>query len=298
MNTMFFSPLNYDEPLFRPPAEANSLIFQVTIGCSWNNCAFCEMYTMKKFRVRDLDDLKKEIKETSGYFPDTRKFFIADGNAMVLPAQKLMVVIKCIDENFSKIQRISAYALPKDILSKSDKELQSLQKAGLKLLYIGIETGDDDLLKAVNKRETYNSTLEGINKAHEAGIDTSLMIINGLGGSKYSMKHAENSAKIINLIQPKYLSLLTLILPRGLDHYKRRFKGEFVPLDLKGLLEEVKVFIFKTELKNTIFRTDHISNYLVLKGILSRDKLKILDQIDKALDKCTNIPFDYSRNSL
>ena len=295
---MFFSPLNYDEPLFRPPAEANSLIFQLTVGCSWNRCAFCEMYTMKEFRVRDLDDVKKEIKETSKYFPEIRKFFIADGNSMVLPARKLMDIINCISKNFNRIQRISAYALPTDILSKSDKELQSLKEAGLKILYIGIESGDDDLLKAVNKRETYNSTLDGINKAHNAGIETSVMIINGLGGLKYTVKHAENSAKIVSMLQPKYLSLLTLILPLGLDHYIKRFKGDFIPLDLKGLLKEVKVFIQNTKLKNTIFRTDHISNYLVLKGILSRDKQKILAEIDKTLEKAVNIPFDYSMNTM
>jgi radical SAM superfamily enzyme YgiQ (UPF0313 family) len=295
---MFFSPLSYEEPLFRPPAEANSLIFQLTVGCSWNKCSFCEMYTMKKFRVRDLDDVKNEIKEASGYFPEIRKFFIADGNAMVLSASKLMDIITCIKENFSKIQRISAYALPRDLMSKSDKELQNLNKAGLKILYIGIETGDDSLLKAVNKRETYSSTLDGINKAHNAGIDTSLMVINGLGGLKYSMQHAENSAKIINLLQPKYLSLLTLILPKGLEHYKSRFKGEFIPLDLKGLLRELKVFVTGTELKNTIFRTDHISNYLVLKGILSRDKHRMMNLIDKALNNCINVPFNYSSNSL
>ena len=173
-----------------------------------------------------------------------------------------------------------------------------MKEAGLKLLYIGIESGDDDLLKAVNKSETYNSTHDGINKAHNAGIDTSVMIINGLGGLKYTMKHAGNSAKIVNMLQPKYLSLLTLILPLGPDHFIKRFKGEFIPLDLKGLLEEVKAFIQNTDLKNTIFRTDHISNYLVLKGILSRDKKKILAEIDTALEKAVNIPFDYSMNTM
>jgi radical SAM superfamily enzyme YgiQ (UPF0313 family) len=253
---------------------------------------------MKKFRVRNIDDVKKEIELAASYFPETRKFFIADGNAMVLPAKNLVDVINHINKTFNSIQRISAYALPKDILSKSDQELEGLRKAGLKILYIGIETGDDDLLKAINKRETCNSTLEGFIKAHNAGIETSVMIINGLGGLNYSVKHAENSAKIVNLIQPKYLSLLTLILPLGLEHYRKRFKDEFIPLNLKGLLEEVKIFIVNTELKSTIFRTDHISNYLALKGILSKDKIRILDEIDKTLNEYSDIPFDYCRGSL
>ena len=295
---MLFSPVKYDEPLFRPPAEANSLIFQVTIGCSYNKCAFCEMYNMKKFKVRDLKNVQKEIKDMSSYFPSTRKFFIADGNAMVLPAHKLLNVVNSINDSFRNIQRVSAYALPKDIISKSDNELENLRKAGLKLLYIGIETGDDGLLRAVNKGETYDSTLQGLLKAHNAGIDTSVMIINGLGGKKYSIKHAENSAKIVNNARPRFLSILTLSLPLGVDRYKKRFKDDFIPLDLRELLEEVKLFVANTELENTIFRSDHISNYLVLRGILSRDKERIMEDIDSAIDKYPGMPHDYSRNTL
>ncbi len=295
---MLFSPVKYDEPLFRPPAEANSLIFQVTIGCSYNKCAFCEMYNMKKFKVRDLKNVQKEIKDMSSYFPSTRKFFIADGNAMVLPAHKLLNVVNSINDSFRNIQRVSAYALPKDIISKSDNELENLRKAGLKLLYIGIETGDDGLLRAVNKGETYDSTLQGLLKAHNAGIDTSVMIINGLGGKKYSIKHAENSAKIVNNARPRFLSILTLSLPLGVDRYKKRFKDDFIPLDLRELLEEVKLFVANTELENTIFRSDHISNYLVLRGILSRDKERIMEEIDSAIDKYPGMPHDYSRNTL
>jgi radical SAM superfamily enzyme YgiQ (UPF0313 family) len=295
---MIFSPLEYDEPLFRPPAEANSLIFQFTIGCSWNKCAFCEMYTMKKFKIRDNEDVKKEIITMSKHFPEVRKFFVADGNAMVLPAHRLIDIFNHINNNFNNIQRISAYALPGDIIKKSGKDLENLRKAGLKLLYIGIETGDNDLLKTVNKNETYESTLEGLKKAHNAGIDTSVMIITGLGGEKYSIKHAEKSAEIVNEAQPRFLSLLTLSLPFGLDHYITRFKDEYIPLDLKGLLNEVKIFVSNTELNNTIFRTDHISNFLVLKGILSRDEEKMLEEINTAIDKYSDLPIDYSRHTM
>ncbi len=295
---MFFSPVEYDEPLFRPPAEANSLIFQVTIGCSWNKCAFCEMYTMKKFRIRDPADVKKEIKALSSHFPDVRKFFIADGNAMVLPSHRLTDIFNCINDNFNRIQRISAYALPGDILNKTDKDLENMRKAGLKLLYVGIETGDDGLLRAVNKSETSVSTIEGLKMAHHAGIDTSVMIINGLGGAKYSVRHAENSALVVNSTQPRFLSLLTLSLPLGAERYKQRFKDEFIALDLKGLLNEAKLFIMHTELENTIFRTDHISNFLVLKGILSRDKEKLMEEINTAIAGCSDTPVDYGRHTM
>lgn len=294
---MLFLPVEYDEPLFRPPGEANSLIFQATIGCSYNKCAFCDMYTIKKFKVRDINDVKDEIRKMASFYPGLRKFFIADGNAMVLPASKLLDIIKYINENFRNIQRISAYALPKDIISKSDSELKMMRGAGLKLLYIGIETGDDELLRAVNKDETYDTTVEGISKAHSAGIDTSVMIINGLGGKKYSVRHAENSAKIVNSVQPKYLSLLTLSLPLGLERYIKRFKDDFIPLDMKGILGEVKNFVSGTKLDNTIFRADHISNLLVLKGILSRDKERIINEIGSAMDMHSDMPLDYSRNT-
>mgnify|MGYP000974566369 FL=1 len=220
---------NYDEPLFRPPAEAYSAIIQATLGCSWNRCAFCEMYTSKKFKVRSIDELKPEIETLSRIYSGAKKVFLADGNAFVLSANKLIPILEKINKHFGRIQRVSSYAMPRDIISKSDEELKNLRELGLKLLYIGIETGDDELLKLIDKGETANSTVEGILKAHNAGIETSIMIINGLGGKLYSKQHAENSAKIINQINPKFLSTLTLSMPYGESHFRRRFQGEYVP---------------------------------------------------------------------
>ena len=183
---MLSSLIQYDEPLFRPPAEARSVIVQATIGCSWNKCAFCEMYTSKKFKVRPFEDVQKDIKNLVGLYPGCRRVFIADGNAFMLSANKLMPLLKEINICFPSLQRISSYALPKDILQKSPEELNLLRREGLKLLYVGIETGSDMLLQLVNKGETYDTILQGICMAHEAGIDTSIMILNGLGGAKYS----------------------------------------------------------------------------------------------------------------
>ena len=280
---MIFSQIKYNEPVFRPPAEAGSVILQATIGCSWNRCAFCEMYTSKKFKVRKIDDLKPEIEILSKINKGVKRVFLADGNAFVLSANNLIPILTEINRQFGKIQRISSYALPKDILNKSESELQGLKSLGLKLLYIGIETGDNELLKLLNKGETYNSTIDGILKAHEAGIDTSIMIINGLGGKKYSIQHAVNSATIINRINPKYLSTLTLSLPYGLEHFQNRFNGKYFPLTITELFKELKTFITHTELDSVIYRSDHISNKLVLKGILSKDKEKLIDSINMAI---------------
>ena len=280
---MFAFPVTYDEPVFRPPAEANSVIIQVTKGCSWNKCAFCEMYTSKNFAMKKFNDVLSYIKIFSEFYRETKKIFLADGNAFVFSANRLIPILNEINKHFGRIQRISSYALPKDILSKSMEELTEIKNLGLKLLYTGIESGDNELLRLVHKGETYNTTVEGIRKAHEAGIDTSIMVINGLGGRKYSKQHAVNSAKLINKINPKFLSTLTLSLPFGQKHFQNRFSGEYIPQTVAELASELKLFIEHTEINNTIFRSDHVSNNLILKGILSRDKKKFTEAIETAI---------------
>lgn len=281
---MFFQPLHYNEPLFRPPAEAYSAILQVTLGCSWNNCAFCEMYTTKNFKVRPFDDLRNDIRLLAEYYQGVKKIFLADGNAFVLSANRLIPLLQEINSRFGRLQRISSYALPKDILSKSSSELSEIRDLGLKLLYIGIESGDDELLHLVNKGETFASTREAILKAHAAGIDTSVMVLNGLGGVKYSEQHAINSAKLINEVQPKLLSTLTLSLPFGQKHFAQKFRGEYVPQTIVELADELRLFLQHTNLNSTIFRSDHISNNLVLKGTLGKDKEMLLNSIENTIE--------------
>jgi len=247
------------------------------------------MYSSKQFKVRKVEDLVPEIEILSKIYRGTRKVFLADGNAFVLSYEKMAPILIEINKKFEKIQRISSYALPKDILSKTDVELKELRSLGLKLLYIGIETGDDELLGLINKGENFSSTLSGILKAQEAGIDTSIMIINGLGGSKYSRQHAVNSAKIINQINPKYLSTLTLSLPYGLTHFNERFVGEYIPQTVVELFEELRLFLLITDLNNVIYRSNHVSNNLILEGVLSKDKEILIEKIDRAI---TNTPKD------
>jgi radical SAM superfamily enzyme YgiQ (UPF0313 family) len=280
---MFFSPIHYDEPVFRPPAEARSAIIQATIGCSWNKCAFCEMYTSKNFKVRSFEELKPEIETLAKTYTGVKKVFLADGNAFVLSANKLIPLLVEINNQFGKIQRVSSYALPKDILSKSEQELKELKNLGLKLLYIGIETGDNELLKLIHKGETFNSTLNGVEKAHNAGIDTSIMIINGLGGKEYSEQHALKSAEIINKLNPKFLSTLTLSLPFGLDHFQNKFNGRYIQQTIVELFEELKLFIDHLNVENVIYRSNHISNNLPLQGTLSKDKKQLIHFLDQAI---------------
>ena len=276
-------PIEYSEPLFRPPSEADSLILQITNGCTWNKCSFCEMYSTKKFSVKKEEDIFKEIEEVSELIPDIRKIFLADGNPMVLSTEKLKRILDKISKTFPKVRRVTTYALPRDIISKTPEELKLLQESGLKMIYVGIESGDDEVLKFINKGETYNSTVEGLLKAKEAGIKLSVIILEGVGGLKYSEQHAINSAKILNAIQPEFASVLVLSFPYGIEHYKQKFLGNYIPMTISNLLKEMRIFVENIQLQNTIFRSNHASNYLVLNGILNRDKLLFLDKIDFAI---------------
>ncbi len=278
--------MQYNTPLFRPPSEAQSLILQITLGCSWNKCAFCEMYTSVHFKVRKEEEIIDEINTAAREINwAIRKVFLADGDSMVLSTKKLLNILNAINKAFPKIQRISAYALPKNLSSKSLEELIELREAGLRLVYVGIESGDDELLKLINKGETYNTTVDGLLKAKQAGINSSVMILTGLGGLKYSEQHARNSAKILNKIQPFYASTLVLSFPFGVDRYKERFNGTYIPMTTQDILKEMEIFIENTDLESTIFRSDHASNYIVLKGILSRDKQKFIDNIHYVINK-------------
>jgi radical SAM superfamily enzyme YgiQ (UPF0313 family) len=238
------------------------------------------MYSSKKFSIKNEEDVFKDIDRAADYSMDIRKIFLADGNAMVLSSGKLLKILNYLNEKFPRLNRVSAYAIAKDLENKTIAELKALKDAGLKLLYIGIESGDDKLLGLINKGETFQSTTKNLLKLKEAGIKTSVMILNGLGGKVYSNQHAHNSARIVNETQPDFLSTLVLSFPYGVEHYQQKFKGDFKEMNPIELLEEMHLFISETNLESTIFRSDHASNYLSMKGILSRDKGKLLQQIE------------------
>lgn len=272
---------DYIEPLFRPPSEAYSFILQVTNGCSWNRCAFCEMYTapQKKFSVKKETDVLAEIEMAAQQFPETRRIFLADGDAMVLSTRRLLAILEHIQKQFPDLNRVSAYCLPRNVKNKSVNELKELNDAGLALVYVGAESGDDPLLQLIDKGETFGSTVESLQKLSQAGIKTSVMVLNGLGGDLYSEQHALNSAKLVNETQPNYLATLVVSFPMGKERFLNRFPDDFQLLDQMGLFREMEQFLGHTELKSTIFRSDHASNYLSLKGVLGKDRQKLLDML-------------------
>lgn len=278
-------PIAYIEPVFRPPSEAHSLILPVTNGCSWNHCTFCEMYTapQKKFRARDEDQVLEEIRR-AGERLIVQRVFLADGDALVLPTRRLLNILQAIREHMPEVDRVSSYCLPRNLRKKSVAELKELADAGLKMAYVGCESGDDEVLARVNKGETYESSLSALEKLGEAGITRSVMILNGLGGTVLSEQHADNSARLMNAAQPEFLSTLVVSFPMGETRFREGF-ADFQPLGQQQLFLEVERLLQGLELQNTVFRSDHASNYLVLKGNLGADKARLLAQVRQAIER-------------
>src|SRR5690606_16353363 len=278
-------PIAYIEPVFRPPSEAHSLILPVTNGCSWNHCTFCEMYTapQKKFRARDEDQVLDEIRR-AGERLIVQRVFLADGDALVLPTRRLLNILRAIREHMPEVERVSSYCLPRNLRKKSVEELRELADAGLGMAYVGCESGDDEVLARVNKGETFASSLSALEKLGEAGISRSVMILNGLGGSTLSEQHADNSARLMNAAQPEFLSTLVVSFPMGEARFREGF-ADFQALDQQQLFREVERLLQGLELNDTVFRSDHASNYLVLKGNLGADKARLLAQVRQAIER-------------
>jgi len=278
-------PIQYIEPLFRPPSEGRSLIFQVTNGCSWNRCTYCEMYTdpQKKFKPRPETELLAEIRHCAEQGLTPRRVFLADGDALVLSMRRLRAILGEIKSSLPSVSRVSSYCLPSNLNNKSDDDLAELAALGLKIIYVGAESGDDEVLRRVDKGETYASTALALIRAKAAGIKTSVMILNGLGGKALSRQHALASARLANETQPDYLATLVLTFYKGREKFAAGFDNHFDDLDTVGLCQEMKTFIDATRLENTIFRSDHVSNHMVLKAVLGRNKQRLLSQIDESI---------------
>jgi wyosine [tRNA(Phe)-imidazoG37] synthetase (radical SAM superfamily) len=276
----------YDEPVFRPPAEWRSLILQVTIGCSWNKCTFCEMYQTKTYRAKPLDQIEEEIKAFAREGGNVRDVFLADGDAMTLPTKHLLTLLDRIHTHLPQVRRVSSYCLPRNLMYKSVEDLSALKEAGLSLVYVGCESGNDEVLSRVNKGETFESSLNALTELKQAGIKRSVMILLGLGGLERSTQHALSSAELCTASSPEFLSVLTTSFPRGMRRIEEGFGGDFQPLTAREGLKELKILLENINLPNnkTIFRSDHASNYLVLKGRLGRDKATMLEQLTAILD--------------
>lgn len=253
------------------------------------------MYTapQKQFSFKDEAEIRANLKivakqSTSTSMPISR-VFLADGDAMTLSSRRLEIILEDIQKFLPQVNRVSSYCLPRNIINKSVEELTHLRKLGLKMVYVGCESGDDEVLKLVNKGETFESSLAALKKLKAAGIKSSVMILNGLGGVKLSKQHAINSAKLMNAAQPEYLSTLVVSFPLGELRFKNNFP-DFQGLNQTQLFQEMQWLLTELDLNKTIFRSDHASNYLVLKGILGQDKEKLLGLVNASLNRPGSIP--------
>lgn len=273
--------LIYDYPLYRPPSEANSLIFQVTLGCSFNKCSFCNMYRTKEYEERPIDEIKKEIEIMSNYMPETRRIFLADGDALNIPTKNMVEILCHIRNNFKKVERISSYSMPKNLMQKSQEELNKLKNSGLDMVYLGIESGNNEILKKVTKGANSKMIIDSCKKAKEAGFILSCMIILGLGGKKYSTVHILDTARTINHIQPDYLGALTLYMEPEIEkEFYLKFKEPFDLLEDLDVINELEILISTIDTKKDIvFRANHASNVYSIGGNLPTDKHLLLEKV-------------------
>ncbi len=278
--------INYNFPLYRPPAEANSIILQATYGCSHNNCTFCSMYKTKKYGIRDIRTLFSEIDHLAKAYPDTKRVFLADGDALSLPTEYLLEVLDYLQNSFKQLRRISLYATAQNILQKSEKELRTLYENKLSLIYFGVETGDEILLQKIHKGVNASEIVTALNRAHEAKLKTSVTVILGLGGLEHTATHIENTAKLINRTKVTYLSTLQLGLDEQIKGWFLKQFENFHPLsDLEVLDEQRRLVSMLKPTNQVIFRSNHASNALHLAGTLPKDRDKLLLQIEKTLKR-------------
>ena len=277
--------IRYEGTIYRPPSEARSLILQATIGCSFNECAFCGMYRDKRFRVRPLDELLSEVAWAREHLgaDDVRKVFLADGDALVAKAAFLRKLLDALRAAFPNLRRVSCYASPQSLQVRSVEEMRGLREAGLTLYYLGVESGHDAVLERLVKGVDAAEMVRVADKATEAGVALSTMILLGAGGRALSRAHAEASARVINAIQPRFVSTLVMTPVEGTPLWEQHARGEHDELDPLELAAELRAFLAGLELAGSVFRSNHASNYLALAGSLPKDKAALLAALDGVL---------------
>jgi radical SAM superfamily enzyme YgiQ (UPF0313 family) len=275
--------MDYEGLIIRPPSEAYSLLLQVTAGCSHNKCTFCGTYQEKKFKIKSLDVIKKDIQE-AGSYGYIEKVFLCDGDALIIPQQRLLEILTLINANIRGVKRIGTYANAKSILRKSIDELRTLKESGLKIIYLGVETGNIELLKKIQKGVTYAQMVEASQRVKEAGISLSVTVILGLGGMEKSIEHALDTARILTDIDPDYAGALTLMLVPNTPLYHDYMAGRFVLPDKFGFVRELYLIIANSIFTNCFFTSNHASNYLSIKAHLPQEKEKILKMIGSIIE--------------
>jgi radical SAM superfamily enzyme YgiQ (UPF0313 family) len=272
------------EPIIRPPSEADSFLLQVTVGCSADTCIFCGAYQDKPFGVQDINEIAADIKKGSRRFPETRRVFLLDGDALVLKNEKLLPVLEMLLKAFPDLSRIASYANGYNITKRSDAELKELFLRKLSLIYLGLESGSQQILDLCRKKSTAEEMIAAVRKAEEAGIKSSVIVLLGLGGKKNSKEHVAGTVDALNRMQPRYLSFLSLMVIPGTVLDTQVEDGDFEELTSKELLKEARDILAGLDLEKTIFRSNHASNYLSLEGRFPKDKERLLTTLESAIN--------------
>ena len=277
--------MNYEGTIYRPPSEANSLILQVTVGCSHNGCTFCPMYKEKTFKLKPIDIIKDDLQQSRQRYKRVERVFLADGDALSMNTELFLNLLSYVRETFPECSRIGSYARASHVLVKSSDELLQLRKNGLGIIYIGAESGSDEVLRRVNKGETAEQITEAVRKVEAAGVNASVTFISGLGGKELMVEHAVKTGEMIAAFGASYVGLLTLMLDPSAPIYDMIKSGEFEQLPPNDVLDELEIILENTNYENpdnatkTVFRSNHASNWLVLKGTLPDDRDSMLDKV-------------------
>ncbi|MBQ3392029.1 MAG: radical SAM protein [Lachnospiraceae bacterium] len=273
----------YEGDVYRPPSEAHSLIIQVTIGCSHNTCTFCYMYTDKRFRIRKREEILQDLEECSRLYKNyVRRVFFADGDALIVRTELLLELLEYVRTHFPYAERVTAYGTASDVLRKSEDELKALRAAGLTMVYLGAESGDDDILLHIKKGQTAQELIDAGQKLKRCGIQTSVTLISGLGGPEGMERHALASARLINEMNPEYASILSLQVPENTPMAQEIACGEMRLLTADETVDETEIFLRAIDSPGTVFRSNHASNYVALAGTFNQDIPAMLAQLEEA----------------
>lgn len=275
--------MRYEDPVFRPPCEAGSLIIQATIGCPHNQCTFCGMYKMKRYRVRPLHEIREDLQMARRVWADPFSVFLADGNTIAMRTDDLVQVLDYVREAFPDVQRISCYGGARFIRGRKVEDLRRLKEHGLQIVYMGLESGDDEILRRVHKGATADDYVRAAAKMRESGILLSTYVLAGLGGRERMREHALGSAATLNRMKPDYIRIRTLAFLPGFPLYEQLQAGEFQECTGREIAEETRLLLENLQVDGAEFLSDHISNYLPLYGRLPEDKKRMLAAIEEAL---------------
>lgn len=275
--------MKYEGMIIRPPSEARSLLLQVTVGCSHNKCTFCGTYSGEKFRIKSFEEIEEDILEARTYGP-IEKVFLCDGDALIIPQRKLIPIMEAINRHISGVKRIGTYANTKSILRKTPEELARLKELGLGIVYLGVETGNEELLRKINKGAAYNQMVKAGRMIKDAGILLSVTVLLGIGGIEKSKEHALDTARILTDIDPNYAGALTVMIVPGTPLHHEYREGRFVLPDTFGFLEELGIMIARSNFSNCFFTSNHASNYLPLRINLPEQKEEAIDLIYNVIE--------------